>query len=145
MDDLTEQGVHAFRAGERDKARKLLLAAIKQNPDSERAWGWLSNVVDNDKERIYCLKQVLRINPNNEKANQLFKNLIDKQAQLENRQPQASKQISQHAPTPVQTIQKQSVKNRKSTNTKRSRTPLIFIGVLASIAICICGFFIIGQ
>ena len=64
MDDLVEQGVQAFRAGERDKARKLLLAAVKQNPNSERAWGWLSNVIDTDKDRIYCLRQVLRINPN---------------------------------------------------------------------------------
>ena len=145
MDDLTEQGVQAFRVGDRDKARKLLLAAVKQNPDSERAWGWLSNVMHKDEERIYCLRQVLRINPNNEKANQLLRNLTGKQSQLENHQPQAAKQISQHVPTPVQSIQKQPVKKSQSSNTRSSRAPLILVGVLALITLCICGFFGVGQ
>lgn len=145
MDDLVEQGVQAFRVGERDKARKLLLAAVKQDPNSERAWGWLSNVMDNDKERIYCLKQVLRINPNNEKANQLLTDLMGKQPLTENQQPQVSKPISHQAPIPDQTTQKQPVTSNQSSNTKGSRTPLILIGALASIIICICGFFFVSQ
>ena len=43
MDDLIKQGADAFRAGNRDEARKLLLTAVKQYPDNERAWGWLYN------------------------------------------------------------------------------------------------------
>lgn len=144
MDDLTKQGIDAFRAGKRDEARKFLLTAVKQNPDSESAWGWLYNVAKNDKERIYCLKQVLRINPNNERVNQLYKNLLDKQSQLESSQPQVSKQISQQVPTTSQPVQKRPVQNKKSTNTKSNRLPLIIVGALASIAICVCGFFAIG-
>lgn len=77
MDDLIQQGADAFRAGNRDEARKLLLTAVKQNPNSERAWGWLYNVTNNDQERIQCLKQMLRINPKNEKANGLLNQLIN--------------------------------------------------------------------
>jgi hypothetical protein len=142
MDELVKQGIEALRAGKRDEARKLLLTAVKQNPDSESAWGWLYNVAGNDKERIYCLEQVLRINPNNEKVNQLYKSLLDKQSQLENDQPQVSKQIDQQVLTTSQPIKKRPVKNNKST--KSNRVPLIIVGVLASIAVCVCGFFAIG-
>jgi hypothetical protein len=144
MDDLIKQGAEALRAGKRDEARKLLLTAVKQNPDSESAWGWLYNVAGNDKERIYCLKQVLRINPNNEKVNQLYKSLLDKQSQPENNQPQVSKQINQQVSTVSQPIQKRPAKKNKSTNTKSNRVPLIIIGVLASISLCVCGFFALG-
>lgn len=74
MDDLIQQGASAFKAGDKEAARKLLITAVKQNPDSERAWGWMYNVCITDKERIQCLKQMLRVNPYNEKA----KHLLDK-------------------------------------------------------------------
>jgi hypothetical protein len=144
MDDLTKQGIDAFRAGKRDEARKLLLTAVKKNPDSESAWGWLYNAAENDKDRIYCLKQVLRINPNNEKVNQLYQGLLDKQSQLESSQLQAPKQVNQSVPTSSQPLQKRPIQSNKSTNKKSNRLSLIVLGILASIAICVCGFFAIG-
>jgi len=75
MDDLLQQGITAYRAGKRDEARKFFAGAVKQNQNDERIWGWMYNVCDNDKERIHCLKQMLRINPKNEKANQLLSEL----------------------------------------------------------------------
>lgn len=75
MDDLIQQGANAFKAGDKETARKLLITAVKQNPDNERAWGWMYNVCNTDQERIQCLKQMLRINPKNEKANQLLNQL----------------------------------------------------------------------
>jgi len=80
MDDLLQQGITAFQAGKRDDSRKLFAAAIQKNLNDESAWGWMYNVCDNDKERIDCLKQVLRINPSNEKANRLFNKLTGNQA-----------------------------------------------------------------
>lgn len=142
MDDLTKQGIDAFRAGKRDEARKLLLAAVRQNPDSESAWGWLYNVAENDKERIYFLKQVLRINPNNERVNKLHKSLLDKQSQ--SNQPQVSKPNSQQVPTASQPIQKRVVQNNRSTNTKSNRLAWIAVGVLTSIALCVYGFIAVG-
>ena len=77
MDDLIQQGIDALHAGNRDEARKILLTVIKQQPDSERAWGWMYNAANTDQERIYCLKEILRINPQNEKANQLLYKLME--------------------------------------------------------------------
>ena len=73
MDDLLQLGIAAFESGKIDEARKLLISFVKQNPDNESGWGWLFNVCDTDKERVDCLKQVIRINPHNEKANQLLR------------------------------------------------------------------------
>jgi len=76
MDDLLQQGITAYKAGKRAEARKIFITLVKQNPESERAWGWMYQTSDNDKERIYCLKQMLRINPKNEKPAKLLNQLI---------------------------------------------------------------------
>jgi hypothetical protein len=68
--DLLAEGVAAFKAGDKLAARNRFVQAVKEQPDSERAWGWLYNVANNDQERVHCLQQVLRINPQNEKARQ---------------------------------------------------------------------------
>lgn len=83
MNDLLQQGISAFKSGDRETARKLFITAVKQNPDSERAWGWMYNVCTNDKERIHCLKQMLRINPKGEKANKLLVELTSFEPPLE--------------------------------------------------------------
>jgi len=72
MGDLIQQGIAARKAGNRDEARKCFIAAIKQNQDNEYAWQFLYNVANDDKERILCLQQILRINPKNEKAQELL-------------------------------------------------------------------------
>lgn len=83
MDDLLQQGVTAFRAGKRDEARKFFIAFIKQNPNNERGWGWMYEASSDDKERIYCLKQMLGINPKNEKANELLSQIINTKPPLQ--------------------------------------------------------------
>lgn len=75
MDDLIQQGITAYKAGKRNEARKIFIVLVKQEPNNERAWGWMYMVANDDKERIYCMKQVLRINPANEKAKQILNSL----------------------------------------------------------------------
>jgi hypothetical protein len=87
MDDLLQQGVAAYKAGKRDEARKIFIVLVKQTPNDEGTWGRMYDVSNNDQERIHCLKQILRINPKNEKANQLLN-------QLEKWQPKAQKTSS---------------------------------------------------
>jgi hypothetical protein len=76
MEDLLQQGIAACKAGKRDQARKIFITVVKQSPDSERAWGWMNNVCNTDQERIHCLKQIVRINPKNEKAQQRLNQLL---------------------------------------------------------------------
>ena len=65
VDDLLRQGIAAINEGRREEARDLLAQVVKQDPNNEMAWLWLSGVVDTDKGRRICLENVLAINPNN--------------------------------------------------------------------------------
>jgi len=71
-DDYLAQGIAAVKTGQVQEASILLKQAIEQNPNDERGWGWLYNVSSNDGERLTCINEILRINPNNEKARQHF-------------------------------------------------------------------------
>ena len=72
MDDLLKQGIAAFQNGKRAEARSLLVAFVRINPDSEPGWAWLFDTCDTEQERFDCLKQIVRINPQNEQASQLL-------------------------------------------------------------------------
>lgn len=68
MNELTQRGISALRSGDRVSARGLFREAIRSDPDDATAWLWLTGALDQDEERIDCLKQVLRIDPNNQAA-----------------------------------------------------------------------------
>jgi len=114
VDDLLQQGITAYRAGKRNEARKNFITVVKQSPDSERAWGWMNNVCDTDQERMHCLKQILRINPKNEKAQQLLNQLLAPPL-TSNTPPSSISSITQ-APSPLGVIAKS--KNSSFTKTQ---------------------------
>ena len=61
-------GIEAAKAGEKDKARRLLEQVVEADPDNETAWLWLSAVVETRVERIRCLETALKLNPANQDA-----------------------------------------------------------------------------
>lgn len=63
-----QQGIAAAKAKQNDQARQLLQNAIRLDPSSETAWLWLSSVAKDDKERAFCLRQMLQLNPENQMA-----------------------------------------------------------------------------
>jgi tetratricopeptide (TPR) repeat protein len=75
-DDFLTQGIVAVKAGNIQQARQLLDKAIRQNPNDERGWGWFYNVSANDEEKLRCLREILRINPNSESAKQKYNKLV---------------------------------------------------------------------
>lgn len=66
--DLLLQGIQAARAGEDEKARKLLIQVVHADADNAHAWLWLSRVVADKQQRLDCLRQVLRVEPHNQSA-----------------------------------------------------------------------------
>ena len=140
MDDLLQEGIKAYRAGKRDDARKLFVAAVKQNQNDERVWGWMYNVCDTDKERIHCLKQMIRINPKNEKANQLLSELTASDFPLERpaTPPQAvvTPSVSEQKPQsslPPQT--QKPVATQKPVDPKQLKNTQI--GIVATVLLCV--------
>jgi hypothetical protein len=78
MNELTQQGINAFKAGVKAKAQQLLRQALQQDSKDVQAWLWLSAAVDTDQERIECLQNVLRIDPDNQAASKGIAQLIAK-------------------------------------------------------------------
>lgn len=68
MNELTQRGINALKANDRASARKLLAAALQQDPNDATAWLWLAAAMDTPGQRIDCLRQVLKIDPNNQAA-----------------------------------------------------------------------------
>jgi hypothetical protein len=67
---LFERGSAAARGGQRRMAVGLLSRAVQCDPQHEQAWLWLSGVLDDPNQVAFCLRSVLSINPNNERARQ---------------------------------------------------------------------------
>jgi len=68
LNNSLQEGMKALRAGEKGRAKLLFLEALRQDRDNIQAWLWLSGAVETDKERIVCLKEVLRIDPSHSAA-----------------------------------------------------------------------------
>ncbi len=65
---LLEQGVQAAQAGDRPRARALLLQVTRVEPGNENAWLWLASISEYPEELLAFLANVLEINPQNERA-----------------------------------------------------------------------------
>ena len=68
IDRLLREGIAAARAGQKERARQLLLQVIAVNEEVEAAWLWLSGVVEDPQEQQICLENVLALNPDNKAA-----------------------------------------------------------------------------
>lgn len=74
MADL-QQAITAIKAGDKAAGKQLLIEVIKADPRNETAWLWMTQCVSTNEERVKCLQNALKINPNNEKARQALATL----------------------------------------------------------------------
>lgn len=58
----------AIRSGERARARDLLTRLLKMGQENADYWIWMSALVETPKERLFCLKEALRVDPQNKVA-----------------------------------------------------------------------------
>lgn len=65
---LYQRGLAAARGGQKRLAAVLLTRSVQLDPQNERAWLWLSGVLDNPRQQAFCLNAALKINPQNEHA-----------------------------------------------------------------------------
>ena len=67
---MLKEAIRIIQAGDKQTGQRLLVQILKNDPNNEVAWLWLSDTATSDKERRYCLDRVLAINPNNQPAQQ---------------------------------------------------------------------------
>jgi tetratricopeptide (TPR) repeat protein len=65
---IREEAMAAVQTGDRNRARDLLTRLLKMNQANPEYWLWMSAMVETNKERIYCLTEVLRRDPENASA-----------------------------------------------------------------------------
>ncbi len=65
VENQLREGIAAAKAGERERARDLLMRVVEQDEDRPQAWLWLSGVVDDLEDREICLENVLALDPQN--------------------------------------------------------------------------------
>lgn len=68
FETLLSDGFAALRAGERERAFRLLAQAVRRDPNSERAWLLLAGALTDVAQQRTCLERALQINPQNEMA-----------------------------------------------------------------------------
>jgi tetratricopeptide (TPR) repeat protein len=68
MNDLLRAGIAAAKAGQRERARDLLMRVVEQDEENALAWLWLSGVVDSLDDREICLENVLALDPDSDAA-----------------------------------------------------------------------------
>jgi tetratricopeptide (TPR) repeat protein len=62
---MFREALQAVHEGDRSRARDLLTRLLKVRQDNVDYWIWMSAVVETPKERKFCLKEVLRLDPQN--------------------------------------------------------------------------------
>jgi len=65
---MFREALEAIRNNQRVRARDLLTRLLRVDKENAEYWLWLSSVVETDKERVFCLKSVLRLDPDNQAA-----------------------------------------------------------------------------
>lgn len=65
QNSVLEEAINAARNGDRIKAKDRLTRYLRYDQKNEQAWLWMSAVVESDRERIFCLTNALKLNPNN--------------------------------------------------------------------------------
>jgi tetratricopeptide (TPR) repeat protein len=68
--NIFNEAVEAIKKGENERARDLLARLLKTEKTIPEYWLWMSSVVKSPKEKIFCLKNVLQLDPDNESARQ---------------------------------------------------------------------------
>lgn len=65
IESLLEKGIQAARSNDKRRAQDILTHVIEIDQYNEKAWLWLSSVVDTSADKEVCLENTLLINPDN--------------------------------------------------------------------------------
>ena len=75
MTDHLKQAVQYIKAGNKKRARSILVEILKEEPANDTAWLWMTAVVDTDNLRQECLEEALKHNPRSKKAEDALQKL----------------------------------------------------------------------
>jgi hypothetical protein len=130
--DLLLKGIAAAQEGNKEQARTLLSKVVLEMPDSEEAWWWLSQCVEDPQQREFCLKKVLEINPGHSGAKSALQGTAEKPAPVPPRAGTPSDQPAALTGVPGDDISPPPPKKAaKQTRAMRSTRQTIILILLA--------------
>lgn len=91
-DDRVRQAIELAKTGKIEEARAELVGLVKADQDNAAAWAALAQLADTPRDAAYCLKQILRIQPDNEWARTHLQRLSGQEAQ-----PDQTSQVADEA------------------------------------------------
>jgi len=68
LQEMLAQGIAAVKAGKMQEAQECLVKLLQIDRYNAQAWLWLSGAADNDQDRLDCLQEMLKIDPDNQVA-----------------------------------------------------------------------------
>jgi tetratricopeptide (TPR) repeat protein len=107
---LLKEALEALEKGDRRQARDLLTRLLKIDHDNPEVWLWMSTAVDSQKESRFCLKEALKLDPQNDRA---MRGLSMLGEEVPNLRPLVDiKQARKAWKTSLEPEQKTKIKNR---------------------------------
>lgn len=67
---MLKEAIQAVHQGQRARARDLLTRLLRADQSNPEYWLWMSSLVDSFKEQVFCLQNVLKLDPGNSTARQ---------------------------------------------------------------------------
>ena len=129
----------ALEQGDRFQARDHLASLLKDDPENIEYWLLMSTVVESQKERIYCLKKVLALDPRNQDA-RLGMILFGGQDAGKVRAANLKKRDWIRDVPDIRKTEPKKKDRKKSSYNYKQLTPL-FVGV----AVILLGMFLMGR
>lgn len=133
-------GINAAKAKDVPSARRLLRAAVADEPKSEHGWLWLASVCDSPTEARAYLERVLSLNPASVAARKgiaYYDGKIDKQeAAAAERSSASQRMLRPPEPVPVEVAPADSGELRRVLVVDPSRTYRKLVGMVALVDGC---------
>jgi hypothetical protein len=99
------------KAGKPAEAFPILKRILKTNKDNKTAWFLLASCVNKPEDKIFCFKEIIRINPNDKEAKKVLESIESK----ETIQPLANRDLLSEIPEtkniPTKEIEESSMPN----------------------------------
>jgi len=131
-----QQGIDAVRRNDRATARRLLEEVIEADENNELAWMWLASTVTTLSERRQCLERVLEINPDNNRAREALRQLVQAPSAGANASPG-------RAPSPQAGARRPAARTAAAGGANTSN--LIVIGLVAAVIVAGLAIFSISR
>lgn len=64
-EEALKQGIELIRSGDIPSGLRIMAEIVKQDPQNDMAWVWLSACYTETERKLYCLNRAVRINPRN--------------------------------------------------------------------------------